>query len=312
MDRLTAGADVPQPAAQGAFGDPCGGGDGPDRAVFAQRQLEVQYSARRKAARRWSSPASHDGVIAAASRSRPWRCCTSRHWTCNIAGGRAPVMRLRSGSRRPKGVAGDPTRRVTCDESDGGLPDADTRCKTHTGRDLIPLSLSPVYTRAVFRPKMECHAQSLRPLVSLMSVATLLLSGSQVRIQICRRRPSLISRFLGNLGRRHRRRSILGRPIGHGRRAVKLATAVCARSGCPLYLLRYYYGDAPTCVARVPSPGAPYVGLQGSSWTVGGYAPAPCIHQRPAPITSLPAVAACRPTAGTLADDAACRQQQPV
>jgi hypothetical protein len=89
----------------------------------------------------------------------------------------------------------------------------------------------------------------------------------------------------------------------------RLAAAVCDRLGqCSAYLLRYYYGDAATCNARVQLTCAPYVNLPGSSWSLerlractAGYTSGTCSDY-----FAPGGPAACRPVAGSLADGAAC------
>jgi len=90
---------------------------------------------------------------------------------------------------------------------------------------------------------------------------------------------------------------------------TKLAAAVCDRlSQCSPYQLQLYYGDQPGCVTRVQLTCAPYVQLNGSSWTpdrltacAAGYRNGTC-----ADYFATGGPPACRPQPGTLADGAAC------
>ncbi len=149
-------------------------------------------------------------------------------------------------------------------------------------------------------------------LVSLMSVATLLMfgcTGLNPDVSPEGTLPDLSLPWESPDGDTGADLSSNDPPVTVAEQCGKLATAVCARlSSCSPYLLRYYYGDAPTCVARVQLTCAPYVGLQGSSWTVerlractAGYTSGTC-----ADYFAPGGPAACRPTAGTLADGAAC------
>lgn len=88
-----------------------------------------------------------------------------------------------------------------------------------------------------------------------------------------------------------------------------LATAICNKlASCSSYYTSYFYGDTKTCVERVKLTCAPYVKLNGSSWTIdrlqacaGAYTAGTCDDY-----FAPGGPAACRPQPGKLKDGSVC------